>query len=69
MARENIAIPNDLQFKAGLAVAGLEAFAAIALAATSGYLISRAAEMPPIMYLMVAVVGVRAFALTRAASR
>ncbi|MCF8528564.1 MAG: thiol reductant ABC exporter subunit CydC [Aquiluna sp.] len=69
MAKENVAIPNDLQFKAGLAVAGLEAFAAIALAATSGYLISRAAEMPPIMYLMVAVVGVRAFALTRAASR
>jgi ATP-binding cassette, subfamily C, bacterial CydC len=69
LAKENVAIPNDLQFKVGLSVAGLEAFAAIALAATSGYLISRAAEMPPIMYLMVAVVGVRAFALTRAASR
>ncbi|MCB0873480.1 MAG: thiol reductant ABC exporter subunit CydC [Thermoleophilia bacterium] len=43
--------------------------AAVALLATSGYLISRAAEMPPILLLTVAIVGVRFFALLRAASR
>ena len=43
--------------------------AAVALLATSGYLISRAAEMPPILLLTVAIVGVRFFALLRAVSR
>ena len=65
----NLATPKSLKFRIGLFVAGFEAFSAIALAATSGYLISRAAEMPPVMYLMVAVVGVRAFALGRAGAR
>ena len=45
------------------------AFAAIALLGTSGYLISRAAERPPILGLMVAIVAVRAFGLTRAVLR
>jgi ATP-binding cassette subfamily C protein CydC len=47
----------------------MEAFSAVALLATSAYLISRASEQPPILYLMVAVVGVRAFALGRATFR
>lgn len=45
------------------------AFAAIALLGTSGYLISRAAERPPILGLMVTIVAVRAFGLTRAVLR
>jgi thiol reductant ABC exporter CydC subunit len=43
--------------------------AAIALLATSGYLISRAAQHPQILALMVTIVAVRAFGLTRAGLR
>jgi thiol reductant ABC exporter CydC subunit len=45
------------------------AAAAMALLATSGYLISRAAQRPPILLLMVAIVGVRTFGIARAALR
>ncbi|KLU61297.1 ATP-binding/permease protein CydD [Peptococcaceae bacterium CEB3] len=41
----------------------------IGLMTTSAYLISRAAEHPPILDLMVAIVGVRFFGLLRAVSR
>ena len=61
--------PRGWKFRVGLLAAGLEAFSAIALLGTSAYLISRASEQPPILYLMIAVVGVRAFALGRAAFR
>ncbi|MGR7026474.1 thiol reductant ABC exporter subunit CydC [Geodermatophilus sp. URMC 62] len=50
---------------AGTASAG----AGVALTAVSGWLIVRAAEMPPILTLMVAIVGVRAFGLGRAGLR
>jgi ATP-binding cassette subfamily C protein CydC len=43
--------------------------AAIALLATSGYLISRAAQRPLIISLLVAIVAVRAFGITRAVTR
>lgn len=43
--------------------------ASIALLATSGYLISRAAQQPPILELMVAIVAVRAFGIARACMR
>ncbi len=43
--------------------------ASIALLATSGYLISRAAQRPPILELMVAIVAVRAFGIARACMR
>ena len=43
--------------------------ASIALLATSGYLISRAAQHPPILELMVAIVAVRAFGIARACMR
>lgn len=59
-------LPKTKSFKLGVFVALLEAFSAIALIATSAFLISRASEQPPILYLMMAVVGVRAFALGRA---
>lgn len=42
---------------------------AVALTAVSGWLIVRASEQPPIMYLMVAIVGVRFFGIGRAALR
>jgi ATP-binding cassette subfamily C protein CydCD len=42
---------------------------AIALTALSGWLIVRASEHPPIMYLMVAIVGVRFFGVGRAVLR
>jgi ATP-binding cassette subfamily C protein CydCD len=54
-----------LAVAAGVAAAG----AAIALTATSAWLISRAAERPPVLYLMVAVTGVRAFGVSRGALR
>ncbi|MBB3085360.1 thiol reductant ABC exporter subunit CydC [Geodermatophilus sabuli] len=50
---------------AGVASAG----AGVALTAVSGWLIVRAAEMPPVLTLMVAIVGVRAFGLGRAGLR
>lgn len=43
--------------------------AAIALLATSGYLISRAAQRPMIISLMVTITAVRAFGITRAVLR
>ena len=66
---KSISFSWNRRYVAGFLVASFEAFAAVALLATSAYLISRASEQPPILYLMVAVVGVRAFALGRAASR
>ena len=42
---------------------------AVTLTALSGWLIVRASEQPPIMYLTVAIVGVRFFGLGRAALR
>ncbi|MGH3098462.1 MAG: ABC transporter transmembrane domain-containing protein, partial [Streptosporangiales bacterium] len=50
---------------AGCAAAG----SGIALLATSGWLISRAAQHPPVLALMVAIVGVRAFGLGRSVLR
>lgn len=53
----------------GLAAGTVSAASAVALLACSAWLITRAAEMPPILFLGLAVVGVRAFALSRAAFR
>ncbi|GMA27001.1 thiol reductant ABC exporter subunit CydC [Arenivirga flava] len=50
----------------GIALGALSAVCAVALMAASAYLITRAAEQPPILYLSLLVVGVRAFALGRA---
>ena len=64
-----LTFPATKKYIFGLLAASVEAFSAVALLATSAYLISRASEQPPILYLMTAVVGVRAFALGRAAFR
>jgi thiol reductant ABC exporter CydC subunit len=45
------------------------AAAAVGLTATSAWLISRAAERPPVLYLMVAIVAVRAFGVGRGVLR
>lgn len=47
----------------------LSALSSVGLLAVSAWLITRAAEHPPILFLSAAIVGVRAFALSRAASR
>jgi len=43
--------------------------AAVGLAATAAWLLSRAAEQPPVLYLLVAVVAVRAFGIGRGVLR
>ncbi|WP_296646423.1 thiol reductant ABC exporter subunit CydC [Rhodoluna sp.] len=68
-ARYLMGLPKTSQFKIGLFVAVLQAIFSVALLATSAWLISRAAEQPPIMYLSIAVVGVRGFAVGRSAGR
>lgn len=61
-----LGLPKQRGFKLGLFVATLQGISAVALMATSAWLISRAAEHPPIMFLNIAVVLVRGFALGRA---
>jgi ATP-binding cassette subfamily C protein CydC len=53
----------------GYLVSSLQALSAVALLASSAWLISRAAEQPSIMYLSIGIVGVRTFALGRAVFR
>jgi thiol reductant ABC exporter CydC subunit len=67
IARPTRAERRRLALSVTLAVGA--AAAAMALLATSGYLISRAAQRPPILMLMVAIVAVRAFGIARAALR
>lgn len=61
-----IAQPPIKAFAPGLIFGIFSAGAAVSLLAVSAWLITRAAEMPPIMYLNMAIVGVRFFALSRA---
>ncbi|AMM22447.1 hypothetical protein AX769_14295 [Frondihabitans sp. PAMC 28766] len=53
----------------GKATGALSALSGIALMAVSAYLITRAAEQPPILFLSIAIVSVRLFALARASFR
>ncbi len=64
-----LAQPQARWFLPGLAAGVASMLSAVALLATSAWLITRAAEQPPILYLSMAVVGVRAFALGRSAFR
>lgn len=61
-----LGLPKQKGFKLGLLISVLQGVSAVALMATSAWLISRAAEQPPIMFLNIAVVLVRGFALGRA---
>ncbi|PZF59497.1 thiol reductant ABC exporter subunit CydC [Curtobacterium sp. MCSS17_008] len=64
-----LAMPHGAGWAKAVAAGTLSAVCAVALLAASGYLITRAAEQPPILYLTLVMVGVRAFALGRAALR
>ncbi|OIH96294.1 thiol reductant ABC exporter subunit CydC [Curtobacterium sp. MCBA15_001] len=64
-----LALPRGSGWAKAVAAGALSALCAVALLAASGYLITRAAEQPPILYLTLVMVGVRAFALGRATLR
>ena len=64
-----MALPRDGFFKTGLLVSVLQGLSAIALLGVSAWLISRAAEVSSIVYLGLAIVGVRGFAVGRATFR
>lgn len=57
------------QLALALVLSSLALGSALGLMAVSGWLISRASEQPPVLYLMVAVTATRAFGLGRAVFR
>lgn len=57
------------RFRLGLLLGALAVGCGVGLMAVSGWLISRASEQPPVMYLMVAVTATRAFGIGRAVFR
>lgn len=61
--------PDHARQRFGLRTAtllgALSTASGVALTATAGWLITRASEHPPVLYLMVAIVGVRLFGLAR----
>jgi len=61
--------PVRWRFAAAGVVAVLAALFAVALSGLSGWLIIRASEQPPILYLLGAIVGVRFFGIGRAVLR
>ncbi|MFB2555110.1 thiol reductant ABC exporter subunit CydC [Herbiconiux liangxiaofengii] len=64
-----LAQPRPARFAPGVVLGLLSALCAVGLLAVSAWLITRAAEQPPILFLSAAMVGVRAFALGRASFR
>ena len=65
----NSAMPSRRRFAPAVLSGFGTAASSIALLAASAWLIARAAEQPLVMYLSMAVVGVRAFALSRGVFR
>lgn len=65
----SIGLPRDTFFSWGLVVSALQGLSAVSLLAVSAWLISRAAEVSSIVYLGIAIVGVRGFAVGRATFR
>ncbi|MEJ1155019.1 thiol reductant ABC exporter subunit CydC [Microbacterium marmarense] len=63
------AMPPARRFWWSLAAGFASEASAVALLAVSAWLIVRASEQPPVLYLSAAVVGVRFFALSRASFR
>ncbi|MGW6686553.1 thiol reductant ABC exporter subunit CydD [Streptomyces sp. NPDC054961] len=57
------------RFRLGLLLGALAVGSSVGLMAVSGWLISRASEQPPVLYLMVAVTATRAFGIGRAVFR
>lgn len=61
-----LALPPARRLWVAIAFGALSGSCAVALLGVSAWLITRAAEQPALMYISLAVVGVRAFALGRA---
>ncbi|MGP3773173.1 thiol reductant ABC exporter subunit CydD [Streptomyces sp. SDT5-1] len=61
--------PRRSRLVLALLLGALALGSAVGLMATSGWLISRASQMPPVLYLMVAVTATRAFGIGRAIFR
>ncbi len=64
-----LASPDPRRLALAMVMACGALAAGVGLLATSAWLISRAAEQPPILYLQVAIVAVRAFGLSRGVFR
>ncbi|GHE03755.1 thiol reductant ABC exporter subunit CydD [Streptomyces alanosinicus] len=64
-----IAGPRRGRLGLALLLGSLALGSAVGLMATSGWLISRASQQPPVLYLMVAVTATRAFGIGRAVFR
>ncbi|MFI8927257.1 thiol reductant ABC exporter subunit CydD [Streptomyces sp. NPDC053474] len=64
-----VARPRRGRLSLALLLGSLALGSAVGLMATSGWLISRASEQPPVMYLMIAVTATRAFGIGRACFR
>ncbi|MFD8735856.1 thiol reductant ABC exporter subunit CydD [Streptomyces sp. NPDC059618] len=63
------AAPRRRPLALALLLGGLALGSAVGLMATSGWLISRASQQPPVFYLMVAVTATRTFGIGRAVFR
>lgn len=61
--------PHRGRLVLALLLGGLALGSAVGLMATSGWLISRASQQPPVLYLMVAVTATRTFGIGRAVFR
>ena len=59
------AAPSRWGIRTGTLLGALSVASGVALTATAAWLITRASEHPPVMYLIVAIVGVRTFGLAR----
>ncbi|MDX2932544.1 thiol reductant ABC exporter subunit CydD [Streptomyces ipomoeae] len=64
-----MADPRRSRLALALLLGSLALGSAVGLMATSGWLISRASQQPPVLYLMVAVTATRAFGIGRAVFR
>ncbi|MFB6805832.1 thiol reductant ABC exporter subunit CydD [Streptomyces sp. NPDC056387] len=64
-----VARPWQGRFRLGLLLGALAVGCSVGLMAVSGWLISRASEQPPVLYLMVAVTATRTFGIGRAVFR
>lgn len=58
-------VPVRFGLRTGALLGAGSVLSGVALTATAAWLITRASEQPPVMMLMVAIVGVRAFGLAR----
>ncbi|WP_181311231.1 thiol reductant ABC exporter subunit CydD [Nocardioides campestrisoli] len=58
-------VPSRFGLRTGTALGALSVASGVALTATAAWLITRASEHPPVLMLMIAIVGVRTFGIAR----